>query len=144
MFQDGLIASRQGLKSRETITRHGGKADAAGKVIIRAASRTLSISAVIKSNLLLQHDGLCGEKNRAAIEGVPGGAGEPERFAKWPFPMKPIAAGGQFDINHSAARGSIQNLHRGNITFVIVKDRRGMKLYPGRIGVVRCEDKLRF
>src|ERR1039458_2404207 len=67
MFQDGLIASRQGLKSRETITRHGGKADAAGKVIIRATSRALSVSAVIKSDL----DGLIasrqGLKSRETI-----------------------------------------------------------------------------
>src|ERR1039458_6487927 len=141
MFQDGLIASRQGLKSRETITRHGGKADAAGKVIIRATSRALSVSAVIKSNLLLQHNGLCGEKNRAAVEVAPHGAGEPERLAKWPFPMEAIAAGGQFDINHSAARGAIQNLHRGEITSAIVKNRRGMKLHPGRVGVVRSEER---
>src|ERR1035441_4575855 len=144
MFQGGLIASRQGLKSRETITRHGGKTDAAGKVIVSAASRALSISAVIESNLLFQHDGLCDEKNAAAVEVTPRGAGEPKRLAKWPFPMEAIAAGGQFDINHSAARSSIQNLYRGKITFVIVKHRRGMKLHPRRVGVIRCEDKLRF
>src|ERR1035441_9894799 len=115
MFQGGLIASRQGLKSRETITRHGGKTDAAGKVIVSAASRALSISAVIESNLLFQHDGLCDEKNAAAVEVTPRGAGEPKRLAKWPFPMEAIAAGGQFDINHSAARSSIQNLYRGKI-----------------------------
>src|ERR1035438_3350267 len=107
MFQGRLIASRRGLKSREAITRHGGQADATGKIIISAASRALSVSAVIKSNLLLQHNGLCGEKNRAAVEVAPRGAGEPKRFAKWPFPMEAIAAGGQFDINHSAARSSI-------------------------------------
>src|ERR1039457_7361447 len=95
MFQDGLIASRQGLKSRETITRHGGKADAAGKVIIRATSRALSVSAVIKSNLLLQHNGLCGEKNRAAVEVAPRGAGEPERLWKRPVPKEGIPGGGR-------------------------------------------------
>src|ERR1035438_5551823 len=144
MFQGGLVATREGLKSCETIARHGGDADAAGKVIIRAASRALPVSAVIESNLVLQHDGLCDEKNAAAIKVVPRGAGEPERLAKRPFPMEAIAAGGQFDINHSAARSSIQNLYRGKITFVIVKHRRGMKLHPGRVGVIRCEDKLRF
>src|SRR5581483_11251799 len=126
----------------EAVTGDRGKANAGAHIIIVTARGAIRIAAVIEPDFIFEEhrSGIC--EQAAAVELAGSVAGEKKRMPKRTFPMKAVAAEGQFNVHDAAALRPIENLWARKIAVLMEENRDGMEFHIGGIDIIRGQYKL--